>query len=135
MPRPNVTIGRLSKSTGVHIETIRYYEKIGLLPHPPRTASGYRQYDGEFEKRLTFVSRCRELGFSLSEIKTLLELVDGGNYTCEEVRQITLEHKNSVQRKITDLRRLEKTLTNISKNCKGTTVPDCPIIEALFERQ
>ena len=82
-------------------------------------------------KQLTFVRRSRELGFSLDEIRALLDLVNGGNYTCGEVKALTVQHLQSVREKIKDLRRLEKTLAGISSQCEGGTVPECPVIEAL----
>ena len=127
-----VTIGRLSKRTGCNIETIRYYERIGLLPKPPRTEGGHRLYKNEHIKRLTFVRRSRELGFTLDEVKELLNLVDGGDYTCGEVLTLTAQHLNEVRQKIKDLRRLEKTLKTIVADCQGGEVPECPIVDALF---
>ena len=99
-------IGTFSERTGCHIETIRYYERIKLLPKPPRTEGGHRLYDREQVKRLVFIRRSRELGFSLDEIRTLLRLVDGKRYTCQEVKTITETHLEDVKRKIADLRRL-----------------------------
>ena len=125
-------IGTLSKRTGCHIETIRYYERIKLLPKPPRSEGGHRLYDREQVKRLVFIRRSRELGFSLDEIRTLLRLVDGKRYTCLEVKTITEKHLGDVGKKISDLRRLQKTLRTISSQCDGGLVPDCPIIDALF---
>lgn len=122
----------LAKRTGCNLETIRYYEKIGLMPEPPRTAGGYRAYDGEHLKRLAFIRRSRELGFSLDEIRSLLRLVDGGDYTCSEVRDMTLEHCAEVRRKIADLRRLERSLKEMAAQCSGNTVPKCPIIDVLW---
>ena len=130
-----VTIGVLSKQTGCHIETIRYYERIGILSKPPRTEGGYRMYEREQIKRLMFVRRSRELGFSLEEIRTLLKLVDGKRYTCEEVKAVTDRHVEDVRKKISDLRRLQKTLSTISSECEGGLVPDCPIIDALLEEK
>ena len=130
-----VTIGVLSKQTGCHIETIRYYERIGILSKPPRTEGGYRMYEREQIKRLMFVRRSRELGFSLEEIRTLLKLVDGKRYTCEEVKAVTDRHVEDVRKKISDLRRLQKTLSTISSECEGGLVPDCPIIDALFKEK
>ena len=127
-----LSIGALSKATGCNIETIRYYERIGLLPKPLRTEGGHRQY-GEAElKRLTFVRRSRALGFTLDEIRGLLGLVDGGDYTCGEVKVITLDHLQDIRRKIADLKRLEAVLRDMAAQCEGGTVPDCPVIEALF---
>ncbi|MBA3966048.1 MAG: helix-turn-helix domain-containing protein [Nitrospirales bacterium] len=128
-----VTIGELSKQTCCNIETIRYYERIGLLSKPPRTEGGHRLYDHEQIKRLVFIRRSRELGFSLEEIRTLLKLVDGQRYTCEEVKTVTDGHLEDVKKKISDLRRLQKTLAGISAQCQGGQVPECPIIDALFE--
>ncbi|HBP87622.1 MAG TPA: helix-turn-helix domain-containing protein [Nitrospirales bacterium] len=130
-----VTIGVLSKQTGCHIETIRYYERIGILLKPPRTEGGHRLYEREQIKRLVFVRRSRELGFSLEEIRTLLKLVNGERYTCQEVKGVTEQHLKDVSKKISDLRRLQKTLRSISSQCKGGLVPDCPIIESLFAGQ
>jgi MerR family mercuric resistance operon transcriptional regulator len=122
----------LAKRTGCNLETIRYYEQIGLMPEPPRTAGGYRAYDHEHVKRLAFIRRSRELGFSLEEIRSLLRLVDGGNYTCAEVRDMTLQHSAEVRRKIADLRRLERSLKEMAAQCSGDTVPECPIIDVLW---
>ncbi len=126
------SIGRLSKHTGCNIETIRYYEKISLLPAPPRTAGGHRLYAKDHVRRLGFIRRSRELGFSLEEIRALLGLADGGEYNCGKVKEITLHHLQSVKDKIRDLRKLERTLTTISNACGGGVAPRCPIIEALF---
>ena len=127
------TIGGLSRKTGCHIETIRYYERIGLLSKPPRTEGGHRLYNKEQIKRLVFIRRSRELGFSLDEIRTLFRLVDGERSTCQEVKTVTEQHLQDVSKKISDLRKLQKTLRAISSQCEGGLVPDCPIIEALFE--
>ena len=126
-------IGWLSQQTGVHIETIRYYEKRSLIPSPPRTVSGYRHYDDDHTKRLVFIRRARELGFSLQEIASLLALVDTGDYTCGEVQSLTLYQLENVKAKIADLRKLQKTLAAMAAECEGGTIPECPVIEALFE--
>ena len=126
-------IGELSAQTDCKIETIRYYEKTGLLPEPARSAGGYRDYGDDHLRRLSFIRRCRELGFSIEEIRGLLALVDGGTYTCSDVKKITMEHVNSIQQKIIDLKKLEKTLSNIASQCAGNNTPECPIIDALFE--
>ena len=125
------SIGALSKYSGCNIETIRYYEKCGLLPAPPRTEGGHRLFGADHLKRLTFIRRSRELGFSLDEIRALLGLVDGGDYTCGDVKALTVAHLKDVREKIKDLRKLEKTLAAISSQCEGGTVPECPVIEAL----
>ena len=131
----NLLIGGLSRRTGCHIETIRYYERIGLMPKPARTAGGRRIYDGSNVKRLTFIRRGRELGFTLDEVRGLLDLVEGGNYSCEEVKTITLDHLADVQRKIADLRRLARVLKDMAAECAGGTIPECPIVEALERPQ
>ena len=125
-------IGVLSKRTGVKVETIRYYERIGILPKPPRTEGGHRAYDETFAKRLDFVSRSRQLGFPLEEIRSLLALVDEHEYTCADVRELTLRHATSVRRKIAGLRKLERTLKDMAAKCHGNHVPDCPIVDTLF---
>jgi MerR family mercuric resistance operon transcriptional regulator len=128
-----VTIGALSKRTGVKIETVRFYERAGILPKPPRTAGGHRLYSQDHLKRLSFVRRSRELGFSLENVRGLLELVDGGRHTCAEVKAVTLEHLGDVHRRIADLQRLARTLAQVAGKCRGGKVPDCPIIEALSD--
>jgi len=126
-----LTIGALSRRTGCNIETIRFYEKRGLVPVPPRTEGGHRVYGGEHLRRLGFIRRSRELGFALDEIRALLRLVDG-HHTCAEVQAVVLEHLASVRQKITDLQRLERTLSEVADRCTGDAVPECPIVEALF---
>jgi len=127
-----MTIGKLSKRTGCNIETIRYYERIEILLKPQRSEGGNRLYNQEQIKRLVFVRRSRELGFSLEEIRTLLKLVDGKKTTCQEIKTITEGHLHDIERKITDLEKLQKTLGDISSQCSGGFVPDCPIIDSLF---
>jgi len=130
-----VTIGKLSKRTGCNIETIRYYERIGILLKPQRSEGGTRLYSEGQIKRLVFVRRSRELGFSLEEIRALLRLVDGGGRTCGQVQEITLHHLGDIRRKIVDLKKLEKILAKISSQCEGGVVPECPILDALFEKK
>jgi MerR family mercuric resistance operon transcriptional regulator len=125
--------GDLAERSGCNVETVRFYEKRGLLPEPPRTGGGHRDYDHEHLKRLTFIRRSRELGFTLAEVRGLLSLVDGGGYTCAEVRSLTLQHLDHIQRKIADLQRLALTLEDVAGQCDGDAVPECPIIEALFQ--
>jgi MerR family mercuric resistance operon transcriptional regulator len=127
-----LTIWRLAKHAGVNLETVRYYERIGLMPEPPRTEGGHRSYEHEHLKRLGFIRRSRELGFSLQEVRSLLGLVDGGDYTCAEVRDMTLQHSAEVRRKIASLRRLERSLNEIADQCSGDSVPQCPIIDVLW---
>ena len=128
-----ITIGALSKRTKVNIETIRYYERIGILPAPPRGAGGHRVYSHDHLSRLSFVRRSRELGFSLDEVRGLLQLVEGGRYSCAEVKEIALDHLAEIRGKIADLRRLERALADLSDRCLDGAAPDCPIIGALSD--
>lgn len=130
-PLPAISIGAVAQRAGCPIETIRYYERIGLLPRPARSAGGHRIYGREQEHRLTFVRRCRDLGFTLDEVRNLLRLVDRKNYSCADVRRITMSHLGEVRAKLGDLHRLERTLSRIVESCAGGVTPDCPIIEAL----
>lgn len=124
--------GALAKETGVNIETIRYYEKIGLLPNPRRTEAGYRIYAATDLKRLMFIRRSRELGFSLDELSGLLGLIDSGDYICAEVRDLTIAHLGDVQQKIRDLRKMEAAIEEMIFHCKDDSVPKCPIVDTLF---
>jgi len=121
----------LARQTGSNLETVRYYEKIGLLPEPPRSANDYRVYSEAHVRRLRFVMRGRELGFSIEEIRGLLELVDGGKQTCAEVKERTEHHLCDVRAKIADLRRIEKILAQTAAQCSGDAIPECPILDAL----
>ena len=130
-----LSIGLLSTQTNCKIETIRYYEKIGIFPKPPRTEGGHRIYSENHLKRLVFIRRGRELGFSLEDIRALLKLIDGGGHTCQQVEAITLHHLGNIHQKILDLKKLEKILAKISLQCEGGVVPECPILDALFEQK
>ena len=127
------SIGALSEHSDVNVETIRYYEKIGIMPAPARSANGYRIYGAKHARRLHFVRRGRELGFSLDELRDLLRLVDGHAYTCGEVHALTVQHLTDIRQKIADLRRLERVMSDMAAQCTGDQVPDCPVIDALFE--
>ncbi|WP_299635788.1 helix-turn-helix domain-containing protein [uncultured Ruegeria sp.] len=126
-------IGAMSKHTGVNIETIRYYERIGIMPKPDRTAGGNRQYNHDQLKRLSFIKRSREIGFSIEEIRALLEMVDRRDFTCGEVHSMTVNHLASVKEKIQALNRLEDALEAMAAECSRGDVPDCPILDMLFE--
>ncbi len=129
---PTYPIGAASKRTGCHIETIRYYERIGLLPPPSRSASGYRRYGLEHLKRLMFVRRARDLGFTLDEIRRLLRLADRRERSCAQARDLASAHLRDVQVKLKDLRAMERVLKAMIIQCADGTLPDCPLIEALF---
>jgi MerR family mercuric resistance operon transcriptional regulator len=125
--------GELAKDSGCNIETVRFYERAGLLPAPPRSAAGHRLYSQEHLRRLVFIRRSRDLGFTLEEVRGLLAMVDGG-YTCGEVQALTLTHLGNIREKIADLRRLEQSLTNVASQCEGGAVPKCPVIDVLFDQ-
>lgn len=125
-------IGAMSRETGVNIETIRYYERIEIMPKPDRTEGGNRQYNQDQLKRLFFIKRCREIGFGIGEIRALLSMVDHQDFTCGEVHDMTVEHLTNVKKKISDLRRLERSLTTMAAECSKGDVPECPIIDTLF---
>lgn len=128
-----LTIGRLAQATRVHLETVRYYERIGLMPRPKRTPAGHRSYDSEHIRRLRFIRRSRELGFTLEEVRELLRLVDAHRYTCAQVQRIAVRHIAEIRQKRADLLRLERVLAGMAARCKGGQVPECPIVDALFE--
>ena len=131
----HLTRGEVSKRAGCHIETVRYYERIGLLPPPPRSKGGHRIYSRDHLKRLNFICRSRELGFTLQQVRGLLQLVDGNSYTCAVVKELTLDHVAEVRRKVADLKRLQRVLKEMAAQCEGGTVPDCPIIDTLFRER
>src|SRR5579863_2824421 len=125
----------LARRTGANLETVRYYEKVGLLPAPPRTASGYRNYQPGHERRLRFVLRARELGFSLQEVRALLRLADERDQPCAEASRLAAVHLAEVRTKIADLRGMERVLKNVVAQCGDGTRPDCPLIETLFREK
>jgi MerR family transcriptional regulator, mercuric resistance operon regulatory protein len=127
-----ITIGRLSKSTGAKVETIRYYERVGLLPTPVRSQGGYRLYGTTHLKRLNFIRRARALGFSLAEVSRLLTLADQRRRPCAEVRVVAAGHLEDVRRKITDLRQMEGVLKATVARCEAGTGSQCPMIDALY---
>ena len=135
MPRDiseNFTIGQLAKAAGVNIQTLRFYERAGILKPQSRRESGYRVYNEESLKRLHFIRQAKNLGFSLKEIQNLLNLRIKSTERCTQVR-IKAEHKlKTVQEKIMYLRNLEKTLRSLILNCKKRVVSDCcPIIDKM----
>ena len=130
MPSSNLTIGQLAQRTGANIETIRYYERIGLLPVPLRQGR-YRSYDGTDVARLGFVRRSRELGFSIKEVRALLDLAAGGHDSCAEARDLAAVHLRDVRSRIADLRRMERTLAATVRACSLGDDARCPLIETL----
>jgi len=125
-------IGDLARESGVKVVTIRYYEQIGLLPRPGRTAGNYRTYAPETRQRLGFIRRCRDLGFTLDQIRDLLRLSSDKMLPCAEVKQMAAEHRRAVAGKLKDLQRLLEELRRISTSCRGKCmIADCRIIHAL----
>lgn len=126
-----IPIGALSRRTGVNIETIRYYERIALLPAPPRTPGGRRAYGPDETKRLIFIRRSRELGFSISDIRSLIDLGEPERASCTDVCAIAAPHLDDVRARIADLQRLETLLARTMSQCAGGGSPDCGVLEAL----
>jgi len=128
------SIGELARATGMKVETIRYYERIGLLPQPARTAGNYRAYVKPHLERLSFIRRGRDLGFSLDAVRELLLLSDDRQQPCREVDQVARAHLAEVESKIADLSVLRGELRQLIEQCRHGTVAECRIIEALASR-
>lgn len=126
-----VTIGELSRRTGVNIETIRYYEKVKMLPMPRRTAGGRRLYGPVETRILAFIRRARELGFTPDEVRALLDLGGPEKASCAEVRTVAARHLEDIRAKIADLRKLEQLLAETIAKCSGRKAPECPVIDIL----
>ena len=128
----SLTIGHLAKETGVSLETVRYYERRGLLPKPPRSASGYRLFPAEAARRLRFIRRAQELGFSLREIRELLSLRVSPKASSAEVRKRAEGKIAEIDAKINTLESMRKTLRKLTKSCAGCgSTTECPILESL----
>lgn len=126
-----MAIGTLSRQTGVNIETIRYYERIGLLEPPGRTPAGRRNYDPAQARRLSFVRLARQLGFSLGEVRELLALAAPGRRDCGAVGRVAGCQLDAVRERIRDLRRLEAILANTVARCRAGQVGDCAVLDML----
>jgi len=126
-----LTIGHLARQTGTKVETIRFYEKNGLLPQPSRTGGNYRSYEQDHLNRLSFIRRARELGFSLDQIREFLNLADDRSQSCAAVDAIAKAHRKEVERKIEDLVALKSELDRMIDQCGCGLVADCRIIESL----
>ena len=124
-------IGELATATSTKVETVRYYEKIGLLAAPARSASNYRAYGSDHLARLSFIRRARYLGFTLEAVRELLTLSDDNDQSCEAVDHIATVHLAEVERKIADLSALQSELTRVLGSCRHGTIADCKIIESL----
>jgi MerR family transcriptional regulator, mercuric resistance operon regulatory protein len=122
----DVSIGELSRRTGVNVETIRYYERVKMLPAPQRTEGGHRLYGPKETRALAFIRRARELGFGLDEIRALLGLAEPAKASCAEVRAIAARHLEDVRAKIADLEKLERLLAKTIKQCSAKRFPNAP---------
>ena len=125
-----ITIGALSRQTGVHVETIRYYEKMGLLHAPQRSAAGYRLYDDTHRQTLVFIRKGRDLGFPIATIRALLDLFCHPAHSCQTADALLSEHLLEVEAKIDQLVRLRDVLRDLS-HCQSDTVSQCRILDAL----
>lgn len=124
--------GQLAEQAGVNVETLRFYERQGLLPEPPRRPSGYREYPPDTVQRIRFIQRAKELGFTLREIKGLLELRVDPDTTCTQVRNRAAEKIADVKQKISDLKAIERALKKLMNTCRGTgPLGECPILKHL----
>lgn len=126
-----VTIGRLARAAAVNVETVRYYERVGLIAQPPKPVAGYRRYPATTVQRIRFIKRAQGLGFTLEEIADLLQLGDGD---CPDVRQRAERKRDRVQQRIDDLMRLRDTLDQLIAACRNSTAQcACPIVETLSD--
>jgi MerR family transcriptional regulator, mercuric resistance operon regulatory protein len=127
-------IGVLSIQTGVNIETIRYYERIALLPSPPRSAGGRRVYSDSHARILKFIRRARELGFPIADIRTLLDMAEPDNVSCADVEKVARTHLETVRTKLADLVKLEKVLSETIDQCGTSDAPRCAVLDILYSR-
>ncbi len=131
-PMPaHLTIGQLARQTGTKAETIRYYEKIGLLQPPLRSDGNYRYFSAQDQRRLSFVRRARELGFSIEQIRELIALGEQREHECSSVDDVVKAHIADIARRIRDLQALQGELQRMIGNCPGGRVADCRVLEAL----
>ena len=127
----SISIGELSKCSGVNIETIRYYERIKMLPPPPRTANGRRVYGATEKRTLAFIRRSRDLGFTLEEVRALMAIGGSERASCADVHKIASAHLANVRSKLSDLARLESILAETVAQCSEGASPDCPVLDFL----
>jgi MerR family mercuric resistance operon transcriptional regulator len=132
-----MTRSEVAQRAGVNPETVRYYEERSLIPNPPRSGSGYRLYDESYVRRLRFIGRAKELGFTLEEIKSLLGLRAGPEATCRDVKTQAEDKIADVEEKIADLKRIQHALTSLADSCTGGKGPtsECPILDAMQSEQ
>lgn len=131
-----LTIGKIAKRAGVGIETVRFYEREGLIDEPPRGPSGYRHYPESVVPRLLFIKRAKDLGFTLNEIKDLLSLRLDPDTTCADVKQRAEAKISDVEEKMRTLRRMRKALVKLTESCSGRgPIDECPILESLAPQE
>lgn len=131
-----LTIGQVANEAGVGIETIRFYERKGLLREPPRRESGYRQYDRTVIDQLAFIQQAKELGFSLKEISELLSIKSDAGKVCKDVKQLAVEKLDDIESKIKMLQRMRRSLKRLIDKCPGEgPLSDCPILDALDHKE
>ena len=133
----SLSIGSVAAQAGCTVPTVRYYEEIGLLPLAPRTEGGRRHYDDEAVRRLTFIRRCRDFGFSIEHVRELVDLIDHPQRPCVEVRDIAAARLGEVREKLAELRALESSLSSFVESCEsacaGGAVVDCTVLEDLAQ--
>lgn len=131
-----MTIGEIAKAAEIGVETVRFYEREGLIAEPPRRRSGYRQYPPDTVRRLRFIRRAKELGFTLSEIGELLDLRVDPTKSCADVRTLARAKMADIEAKMLDLARIQAALTDLVRTCRGKgPTGDCPILDALDEQE
>ena len=127
-----LTIGQVAKQAGVSVETLRFYEKQGLLLTPLRSAAGYRRYDTSVVRRVRFIQRAKELGFALREVAELLNLRQTRKTSCAQVRDVALTKMADIDQKLMDLQRMRKALESLAARCdREGALGECPILDAL----
>ena len=127
-----LTIGQVARRAGVGVETIRFYEREGLVPKPPQTRAGYRQYPPDAVQRVAFIRRAKELGFTLAEVQQLLSLRVAPKRSCADVRDLAREKVATIENKIQDLLRMQEALKRLVRSCRGKgPTGECPLLEAL----
>lgn len=129
-----LTIGQLAHQTGVNAATIRYYETVGLLQPPQRSGGNYRYYAAQDQRRLVFVRRARELGFSIEQVRELIALGEQSEHECSSVDDVVKAHIAHIARRVRDLRALRGELERIIGSCPGGRVADCQVLDALQPR-
>ena len=129
--RKSYSIGALGEATDTKVETVRYYERIGLLPEPGRTSGNYRSYTGDHLARLSFIRRARDLGFTLDQVRALLGLADHKDNDCCAVDEMARDQVGEIERKIADLKALKRELNHLIGQCQRGTIAECRIIGAL----